>query len=112
MSPGRREGGKRRANCVSMVGRLTAIQRSRPSFSAARAARTKGAPEGGTGERRLGAGTQLLAVVAPCLLGEQALKRVLQVPFALLQLGVWPARLDRPQHSAVVVTDDPPWLAG
>jgi hypothetical protein len=31
---------------------------------------------------------------------------------ALLQLGVWPARLDRPQHSAVGVTDDPPWLAG
>jgi hypothetical protein len=37
---------------------------------------------------------------------------MLQVPFALVQLGVRPARLDRLQHAAVGVADDPPWLAG
>jgi hypothetical protein len=42
MSAGRREGGGRRANCASIVGPLTTIQRSRISFSTARAARTNG----------------------------------------------------------------------
>jgi hypothetical protein len=45
------------------------------------------------------------------LLGEQALKRVLQVPFALVQLGGGPALLDRPQHPAMGIANDPLRLA-
>ena len=37
---------------------------------------------------------------------------MLQVPFALLQLGLRPARRDRGQHAAVGVADDPLRLTG
>jgi hypothetical protein len=47
MSAGRRDAGPRRANWDSIVGPLTAIRRSRLSFSAARAARTKGRQKDG-----------------------------------------------------------------
>ena len=50
---------------------------------------------------------KLRAWAAPRLLGQKALERVLQVPFAPLQLGVRPALLDRSQHAAVGVADDP-----
>lgn len=75
----------------------------------------EGAPEGGTGQRALGAGAELLQLLVGAvsyLLGEQALKRMPKVPLALMKLGIGPERLDRAQHPAVGVADDSLRLAG
>ncbi len=73
----------------------------------------EGAPEGGAGQRALGAQSSSSSSLGLLLylLGEQALKRMLQMPLALMKLGVGPALLDRPQHPAVGVADDPLGLA-
>ena len=67
-------------------------------------------PRGGAGESLLGAAAQLLELlfgIVPSLLGQQTIERVLQMPFALLQLGLRPALCERGQHAAVGVADDP-----
>lgn len=66
----------------------------------------EGAPEGGAGKRALGAGAELLQLLAGAvsyLLGEQTLKRMLKVPLALMKLGVGPA--------ASIARSIPPWAS-
>jgi hypothetical protein len=110
VSAGRFEGGGRRANCASIVGPLPAIQRSRLSFSGRSRRADEPTPEGRAGEGALGASSQLLellARVAPRLLGQQALEGVLEGPLALVKLGLRPALGNRLQHAAGGVADDP-----
>jgi hypothetical protein len=110
VSAGRFEGGGRRANCASIVGPLPAIQRSRLSFSGRSRRADEPTPEGLAGEGALGASSQLLellARVAPRLLGQQALEGVLEGPLALVKLGLRPALGNRLQHAAGGVADDP-----
>jgi hypothetical protein len=72
-------------------------------------------PEPGPVRRALGPAPQLLELVArasPQLLGEQALERVLEMPFAWVELGLGPVPFDRLQHAAVGVADDPQGFSG